>query len=158
VIGAARLLGLLGEHRKLLTGFALLVAAAAMWAAWQDAKAHRESLTRAGDAICAAAGAEFRPDDVARRDWGVACVRQVQALAAFRDETVSGSLQVALDAMERRQGKEAADAALAAALARRNQETLERMEAADAAVEGDRVDGAWTCAVNDLAGLRAPGC
>lgn len=145
-------------HRKLLTGLALLIAAAALWALWQTAERNRESLIGAADRICEASGAPFRPDGVARREWGLACLDEVRALRAFKAETVSGSLDVALEAMERRQGKEAADAALAAALARRNQETLERMEAADAAVEGDQVGGPWACAVNDLAGLRAPGC
>jgi hypothetical protein len=158
VTGVSDLLATIRLHRKLLTAAALLVAAAAMWAAWRDAERNRQSLILAADGMCAAAGSEFRPAGAARRDWGVACLDDVRALAAFKADTVAGSLQVALDAMERRQGKEAADAALAAAIARRNQETLERMEAADAAVEGDQVGGPWACAVNDLAGLRAPGC
>lgn len=151
-------LALLGRHRKLLTAFALLLATAAMWVAWREAERHRESLTAAADRICEASGVAFRPEGVTRRDWGLACLQKVRDLRGFKDETISGSLDVALDAMERQQGREAADAALAAAMARRNQETLERMEAADAAVEGDRVGGEWACAVNDLAGLRAPGC
>jgi len=153
----AAILATLKAGRKVLT-FAVVLIAAASWYVQAQLTAHRERdlLTRA-EKICAATAGTTpaEPFVVARRgDWGVACLDRVADLALFRAQTVEGSLSEAVSAMEAREGKQATDAALAAAMAARTNDTLKRMEAADAAVENDRVGPGWAAAVNDLGGLR----
>lgn len=148
------------NRRVVLLTLALAVAAA-FYVQWQAAEiqsqraaADRASLIGAADAICAALGSEFRPEGELRTGWGVACKAEALRLGRMEGDLAAGSLQVALDAMERQHGKEQADAALAAALSQRTAEAVEKMEAANAAVEGDRVGPGWAAAVNELGGLR----
>lgn len=155
----ATLLRLAWEGRK----FAILLivggVAAVFYVLWTQAQADRDGLVRWGDQTCEAAGAAFRPDGAKKRAWGAACLIEVRRLAKVEKDLNSATAADLIAALERREGKEAADAALAAAMSKRTADTLARMEAADAAVETDNKVGAgWACAVNDLGGLRAPGC
>lgn len=158
---AAALLGFFKANRRLVLLTLCLAVAAAFYVQWQAAEiqrqraaADRASLIGAADAICAAMGAEFRPDGALRSNWGMACLGEARRLGRMEGDLAAGSLEVALEAMERQHGKEQADAALAAALSQRTAAAVERMEAADAAVEGDRVGPGWAAAVNELGGLR----
>lgn len=155
------LLGFAKAHRKAFTLLLALAVAAAFYVQWQAAEiqrqraaADRASLIGAAEAICAAMGAEFRPEGELRTGWGTACLAEARRLGRMEGDLAAGSLETALAAMERQHGKEQADAALAAALSQRTAAAVERMEAANAAVEGDRVGPGWAAAVNDLGGLR----
>lgn len=158
---ATSLIAGIKSARTFLTLAVVLVAAATLYVWWQGAEtarlkalAERNDLWSRAVNICEAAGLPFSPTGTQRPDAGVACLQTVRELRAFRRETVTGSLDVALAAIERQRGKEAADAALALAYGQRASEALSRMEAADAAVEDDRVGGGWAAAVNELGGLR----
>lgn len=140
--------------RKLLTLLAVMGVAGGLYVWGERAARDRDSLTVWSDLACTAAGAEFRPEGVKKRQWGAACLAEIKRLAEVEAQVKQGSLDALLADLERREGKEAADAALAAVLSKRTVEAVERMEAADAAVEGDRVDGGWAAAVNELGGLR----
>lgn len=148
------LLALLKDYRKALTLLVVLVGAAAIYVWLEKAKDDRAQLLTAANRICDTAGEPFQPVGSKQSEWGQRCLGRVAALAAFHDQTRQSSLDAMLADLERREGKEAADAALAAAYARRANDALSRMEAADAAIENDRVAGGWAAAVNDLAGLR----
>lgn len=157
-MNAAAILGALHAGRKMLTLLAVLAVAASIYVWLQAAKADRAQLLAQAREICTAAGVPFQPDGAKQADWGKACQGRVTYLASFRAQTVEGSLTDALAAMEARDGKQATDAALAAAMSKRTATAVENMEAANAAVQGDVVGPGWACAVNELAGLRAPGC
>lgn len=151
--------------RKFWTLLAVIVAAGGFYVQWQFARdaatraaADRASLIAADDGICEAVNAPFRPAGVQRQAWGMACIVEARRLGRIEGDLARGSADALIAALDERMGKEAADAALAAAMSKRTAEAVARMEAADAAVEGDRVGGGWACAVNDLGGLRAPGC
>lgn len=159
------LLALLKAHRKATTLVLCLVVAAAFYVQWQSAElAKARAETNAGDLtarasnICEAVGVAFAPDKVKRGDWGVACLAEARRLGRIEGDLSQGSLDVALEAMERQAGKNQTDAALAAALSKRAALAAERMEAENAAVENDRVGAGFACALNDLAGVRGPGC
>ena len=158
---ASSLIAGIKSARTFLTLAVVLAAAATLYVWWQGAEtarlkalAERNDLWARAVNICEAAGMPFSPTGTQRGDAGVVCLQTVRELRAFRRETVTGSLDVALAAIERQRGKEAADAALALAYGQRASEALSRMEAADAAVEDDRVGGGWAAAVNELGGLR----
>lgn len=148
------LLLLFKSNRQFLTLLLVLASAAAIWWWLEQAKADRALLLAQAREICATAGEPFQPDGSKQKDWGYRCNGRVAALIAFREKTRGASLNALIEDLERREGKEAADAALAAAYARRANDALTRMEAADAAVKDDHVGGDWAAAVNDLAGLR----
>ncbi len=162
---AATLLAL-KEYRKVATVVVCAGVAAAFYVQWQTAKdagakaaADRASLIAAADGICLALNSEFRPQGVSREQWGMACLSEARRLGRIEGDLAKGDAEALIAALDERMGKEAADAALAAAMSKRTAETLARMEAADAAVQSDNKVGAgWACAVNDLGGLRAPGC
>lgn len=143
-------------HRALIALLLVAALAATAYAFWKKAEADRNSLIRAADNICAATGPDwpFRPEGVEKRQWGVTCLERVRHLARFERDTVAGSLDVALEHIERQQGREAADAALARIYSQRAALALENMEAADAAVQDDVVGPGWAAGVNDLGGLR----
>lgn len=124
----------------------------------ETAQRDAKSLASWSDLVCAEANSEFRNDELKKQQWGKQCHEAVQRLAKIETDLQAGSLEALLRDLERRDGKAAADAALAAALAKRAADAAERMEQADAAVESDRVDGSWACAVNGVGGLRAQGC
>jgi hypothetical protein len=143
--------------RKLLTLLLVLVAAATIYVQWQVAEHEKRDLKTRAERICAAtAGATPAVPFVngKRGDWGVACLDRVSQLALFRAQTVEGSLSEAIKDLDARNGKQSTDAALAAAYAARTNDTLKRMEEADAAIQNDRVGPGWAAAVNDLGGLR----
>lgn len=148
------LLALFQTYRKFLTLLLVLAGAAAAYFWMEKAKDDRALLLTQAREICASAGEPFQPEGSKQRDWGKRCNGRVAALVAFRDQVSSGSLDAMIADLERREGKEAADAALAAVYAKRATDALARMEATDAAVKDDRVGGGWAAAVNDLAGLR----
>lgn len=148
------LLLLFKSNRQFLTLLLVLASAAAIWWWLEQAKADRAQLLAQAREICATAGEPFQPDGARQEDWGRRCNGRVAALVAFREKTQAGSLDAMIADLERREGKEAADAALAAAYAKRANDALNRMEAADAAVQDDRVGGDWAAAVNDLARMR----
>lgn len=153
-MNAVALVGLLKANRKFLTLLIVMAAAAAAWFWLEKAKDDRTLLLNQAREICTAAGEPFQPAGVRQKDWGRACQARVAALVEYRSKVQTGSVEAMLADIERREGKEAADAALAAAYARRANDALTRMEAADAAVQDDHVGGDWAAAVNDLAGLR----
>lgn len=155
----------LKEYRKVATVLLCAGVAAAFYIQWQTAKdaaakasADRASLIAASDGLCLALKSEFRPVNVRREQWGMACLKEARRLGRIEGDLAQGSADALIAALDERMGKEAADAALAAAMSKRTADAVARMEAADAAVENDRVGAGWACAVNDLGGLRAPGC
>lgn len=155
------LIAWLRGHRKVLTLLAVLVVGAGFYVQWQTAEigrqraaADRASLIGAADATCAALGSQFRPVGVKREQWGMACLAEAGRLGRIEGDMAQGSLDVAIDAMERRNGKESTDAALAAQMSKRTAEAVQHMEAADAAVQNDRVGAGWAAAVNELGGLQ----
>ena len=155
----------LKEYRKVATVVVCAGVAAAFYIQWQMAKdagaraaADRASLIAAADGTCLALNSEFRPDGVRREQWGMACLNEARRLGRIEGDLAKGDAEALINALDERMGKEAADAALAAAMSKRTADAVARMEAADAAVENDRVGAGWACAVNDLGGLRAPGC
>lgn len=147
-------LALIMANRKFLTLLVVLAGAAAAYFWLEKAKDDRALLLTQAREICATAGEPFQPEGSKQKVWGKRCNGRVAALVAFRDQVRTGSLDAMIEDLERREGKEAADAALAAVYAKRATDALTRMEAADAAVKDDRVGGDWAAAVNDLAGLR----
>jgi len=147
---------LLKHGRKWLTLLAVLIAAATVYVWWQAAARDRDSLIAAADNICAASGASFRPEKVKPEAWGKACLAEVTRLRAFELGVANASAAELIEAMERRDGKAATDAALAAEFARRTNQHLLEMEKADAAVQGDRVGGDWAVGLNNLGRLRDP--
>lgn len=145
------------EGRRFIIMLVIAGAAASLGVWWWSARSDRDSLIRAADGICEASGAPFRAGGVAKRQWGVDCLKRVRAMRATEDAVQNASLAAAITAMEERAGKEAVDAALAAEMAKRAAGAAERMEKADAEVEGDRVGGGWAAGLNNLGGLRQPG-
>ena len=147
-------LTLFRTYRKFLTLLVVLAGAAAVYFWLEKAKDDRALLLTQAREICASAGEPFQPEGSRQKDWGKRCNRRVAELVDYQDKVQSGSQDAMLADLERREGKQAADAALAAVYAKRATDALTRMEAADAAVKDDHVGGDWAAAVNDLAGLR----
>lgn len=152
------------SNRKILTILLALAVAAAFYVQWQAAALDRsraataaEKLVRYSDAVCATLGvtppAQDAPAKV-RGDFAGRCQAEAGRLGRIEGDLSAGSLDVALAAMERQHGKQQADAALAAAMSKRTADAVEQMEAANAAVQDDRVGPGWAAAVNDLGGLR----
>lgn len=146
--------------RGYLTMLALAGAAAFLYAQFQEVRADRDALASWGEQVCAAAGSRLvavdppsEPEPMAR---GEACRAKVDALAAFRAQSATETTDELLAALDERLGKENVDAALARRAAERAQLAAEKMEAADAAVQGDRVGHAWFDALNQSGGLRPP--
>lgn len=157
-------LTLFRKHRKILTILLALAVAAAFYVQWQVAALERANnataaarLVAFSDRLCAALGvtppAQDAPAD-ARGDFAGRCQAEAGRLGQIEGDLAAGSLDVALAAMERQHGKQQADAALAAAMSKRTADAVEQMEAANAAVQDDRVGAGWAAAVNDLGGLR----
>lgn len=140
--------------RKLLTLLAVASAAGGLYVWGETARRDRDALIVWSDLTCTAAGSEFRPAAAKKRQWGVACLAEVKRLVDLEQALKTQNIVTLLADLERREGKEAADAALAAAMAQRTADAVARMEAADAAVQGDRVGSDWAAAVNELGGLR----
>ncbi|MBU1522122.1 MAG: hypothetical protein KJ728_11955 [Alphaproteobacteria bacterium] len=147
-------LALFRANRRFLTLLVLLIGAATVYFWLEKAKADRDLLLVQAREICATVNVPFQPEGSRQKDWGRLCNKRVAELVDYQDKVQSGSLDAMLADIERREGKQAADAALAAVYAKRATDALTRMEAADAAVQDDHVGGDWAAAVNDLAGLR----
>lgn len=152
------ILALLKSSRKFLTLLAVLVGLAAAYFWLEKAKDDRAQLLNQATLICAAAGEPFQPEGARQADWGRACLGRATALRAFYDQTQAGSLDALIDAFEAQQGRDQTDAALAAAMSKRTAQAVANMEAANAAVENDRIGAGFACALNDLGGLHGAGC
>lgn len=146
--------------RGYLTLMALAVSAAFLYAQFQEVRSDRDALASWGEAACAAAGSHLvtpenptQPEPMRR---GVACRAKIDALAAFKSQSATKTADELLAALDERLGKENVDAALARRAAERAQLAAAQMEAANAAVEGDRVGHAWFDALNRSGGLRSP--
>ena len=150
----AEILALLKAGRKFWTLILVAVMAAGCWYWMERAKADRAQLLADAREICEAAGAPYQPEGSKQRQWGDACLGRVRHLGQLDLELATANADALIAAMRERAGKETADAALAAAMSARTNETLKRMEAADAAIENDRVGPGWAAAVNELGGLR----
>lgn len=145
--------------RGYLTLMALAVAAAFLYARFQEVRTDRDALASWGEAVCASAGSHLVTPAPAKGKppaRGVACRASVDALAAFKAQAATKTADELLEALDERLGKENVDAALARRAAERAQLAAERMEAADAAVQGDHVGPSWFDALNQSGGLRAP--
>ena len=145
--------------RGYLTLMALAVAAAILYARFQEVRADRDALASWGEAVCAAAGSHLVTPAPAKGKAparGAACRASVDALAAFKTQAATQTTEELLAALDERLGKESVDAALARRAAERAQLAAERMEAADAAVQGDHVGRSWFDALNQSGGLRPP--
>lgn len=150
--------------RKVLTLLLALAVAAAFYIQWQaaaidraNARTNAARLLGYSDTVCAALGVVAPAEGAKKADrdgWAARCLSEAQRLGAIEGELATGSLDVVLDAMERQHSKEQVDAALAAAMSKRTADAVANMEAANAAIEDDRVGGGWAAAVNDLGGLR----
>lgn len=147
-------IALFRANRRFLTLLVLLIGAATVYFWLEKAKGDRALLLSQAREICATVNVPFQPEGSRQKDWGRLCNRRVAELVDYQDKVQSGSLDAMLADLERREGKQAADAALAAVYAKRATDALTRMEAADAAIKDDRVGGGWAAAVNELGGLR----
>lgn len=128
------------------------------------ARAVVQILTRWGDQTCEAVGEVFRPQDAKdpttlEKDpekWGGACRVRIRGLVRFEADTKAASAQAALEAIAEQERKMAADQAAARKARARLRLARRNMEAVDAQVQNDEVDGRWFAGLNDLAGLRPP--
>lgn len=154
----ARLIGLLVDGRQFIILLLVGGMAAFGYVHWRSAAADRDGLMHWADQTCEAAGRSFRPEGASMGNWGGACLSEVRRLAKVEEDLKQGSLDSLLQDLERREGKTATDAALAAVMAKRAADAAERMERVNGAVENDIVGGSWACAVNELGGLRSPDC
>lgn len=141
-------------HRLGTTLFVVMAVCGAFYIQWQRSATDRASLIAFGDTVCEAVNSPFRPDGVGRERWGQTCLIEARRAGRMESDLNAGTAEALLQGLDERMGKEAADALLAAAYAKRAADTASRLENANAAVEGDRATGAWAGAVNDAAGLR----
>lgn len=148
-------------HRLGTTLILALLVGGAFYAQWQlnataraRAERDRASLISAADGICEAINSPFRPVGVKREQWGLTCISEARRVGRIESDLNAGTAEALLQGLDARMGKEAADALLAAAYAKRAAEAAEGLEKADDAIEGDVATGAWAGAVNDAAGLR----
>jgi hypothetical protein len=149
---ANALLALFAGSRSWLLLLAVASAGAALYAWGAQGRADRDRLLAWGDTVCAAAGAELRPDTGKR---GAACALAIADLARFRRDTNEQTTKLLLDDARERSTKMAADALSARRSADAALAAKQQMEAADARIgEDDRVGGEWLAAFNRLAGLR----
>lgn len=148
-------------HRLGTTLVLIMAVCGAFYVQWQvnatgraKAEADRKSLISAADGICEAIHSPFRPVGVKREQWGLSCLTEARRVGKLESDLNAGTAEALLQGLDERMGKEAADALLAAAYAKRAAEAAEGLEKADDAIEGDVATGAWAGAVNDAAGLR----
>lgn len=132
----------------------VLVAGAALYVWMEAAKADRAQLLADATSICAALGRPYQPAGSKQAQWGDDCLTEAMRLGGIEKALAEGNADVLAQAMERQIGKQNTDAALAAVMSQRTAAAVEQMEAANAAVEGDRVGPGWAAAVNELGGLR----
>lgn len=158
------LLGLAKANRKMLTILLALAVGSAFYVQWQFAalSASRAATAHAkllgySDAVCGSLGVPLPAPDAdaeTRGAFAAACQAEAGRLGAIEGDLATGSLDTVLDAMARQHGKEQVDAALAAAMSKRTADAVAQMEAANAAIEDDRVGSGWAAAVNELGGVR----
>lgn len=148
-------------HRLGTTLFLIMAVCGAFYVQWQlsataaaRAAADRASLIAFGDMVCEAINAPFRPEGVKRPMWGAACLIEARRVGALESDLNAGTAEALLQGLDQRMGKEATDALLAAAYAKRAADAADRLENANAAVQDDVATGAWAGAINDRAGLR----
>ena len=157
----AALFAWLRLHRLGTTLVLIMAVCGAFYVQWQvnataraKAELDRTNLIAAADSICEAIHSPFRPEGVKRQHWGGGCLIEARRVGRMESDLNAGTAEALLQGLDERMGKEAADALLAAAYAKRAADTASRLENANAAVEGDTATGAWAGAVNDAAGLR----
>lgn len=148
-------------HRLGTTLFVVMAVCGAFYVQWQlnaaeraRAELDRATLISAADRICEAVNVPFRPEGVRPAEWGTACLIEARRVGRIESDLNAGTADALLQGLDARMGKEAADALLAAAYAKRAAEAVEDLEKANAAIEGDVATGAWAGAINDAAGLR----
>lgn len=120
----------------------------------RDMTADRNAVVTWADKACLASGSSFAAPKA--KDRGAACLKAIQALQAFKVDALASSNSALLDHVNDQAAKQSTDATAARRAAERTLAATQRMEKADAAVEGDRVGGDWAGSFNDLAGLRPP--
>lgn len=86
-------------------------------------------LISAADGLCLAPNSQFRPDGVRRDLWGMAGLNEARRLGRIEGDLAKGDAEALINALDERMGKEAADAALAAAMSKRTADAVARMEA-----------------------------
>lgn len=148
-------------HRLGTTLIVALLVGSAFYVQWQlaataaaRAAADRANLISRADQICEAIHAPFRPEGGKPAAWGAACLTEARRVGRIESDLNAGTADALLQGLDARMGKEAADALLAAAYAKRAAEAVEDLEKANAAIEGDVATGSWAGAINDAAGLR----
>ncbi len=158
---------------RLDRGWLLLViggmVAAWIYVQWSEIQRERDQLVQWAEVTCAAAGTPFAASTEQRVDTdgrqrtvtfatGQRCRTAVTTAVAFRTDTERTTAAMLAAAMRDRDAKTQTDATAARAAAEAARAATERMEIADAkAAPTNRVDGDWFAALNDVAGLRAPG-
>lgn len=142
-------------ERQFLTLVGVSIAAAALFA-WGAAGHHqRDRLQAWATTRCAAAGEAYAPATPKSKP-GQACATRIDQLAKFERGTNSQTAGVLLGALSDQTRKSNIDAAKARTAAEAAAAASKRMEAVNAAVQGDQVGGAWFGALNRSAGLRPP--
>lgn len=144
-------------ERQFLTLVAVAAAAAGAFAWGSAGYRQRDELQAWADTRCAAAGAAYAPPVKGKIKPGQACADRVDQLAAFERDTNRETANLLLGGLDDRNRKTNSDAAKARTAAEAAAAATHRMEAANAAVEGDHVGGDWFGALNQSAGLRPPG-
>jgi len=150
------------QARGYITLLAVAAAAAGLYAWGAIGHAEAGKLERQAELLCSAAGSQFvaapaKPGAKPKKgDRGKACLAEIRELAAFKRDTTDATNGVLAGAVAEQAAKARKDAARAAQDTAATRAAVERMEIENAAVEGDRVSGAWFGALNDLAGLRDP--
>lgn len=146
-----------------LTGTTIVLLAAIFWLGTlkkgverdlADMTKDRDAVVSWADKACLAAGSSFPAPKA--KDRGSACLAAIQELQRFKLDALSKSNTALLEHVEEQAAKQSTDATAARRAAERTLAATQRMEKADAAVEGDRVGGDWAGSFNDLAGLPAP--
>jgi hypothetical protein len=141
-------------NRETIIIYALIGAAAALYAWGATASADRNALTAWANTTCAAAGAEFAPKNAER---GEACTSHVLALAKLDREHAEASAKVLAEAMDKQQRLTNADLTAARKQMEAAAAAVKQMEQENAKIDKtDRVGGDWFVALNRLGGLREP--
>ncbi|HEX8402224.1 MAG TPA: hypothetical protein VF628_11035 [Allosphingosinicella sp.] len=151
-----RLIGAVTGARSYIT--LLLVAGACAWfyVQFEQVKRDRDHLLQTAELACVAAGSSLAPAPRKRR--GELCIERVRILAAIERDTASASAAAMSEALATHERKTAIDADAARRSAEAARAAANKMEKQNAQVGGDdRVGAAWFDALNDVAGLRAPG-
>lgn len=161
-------LSLLSRSREWLVFLAVAAAAAWLYVRYETVRVDRDALMAWARESCAGSGEPFAPSLRDARSAfgrptkvlvarGARCGARIVNLAAFERHASIESARILTDAMTARDARIDGDAALARAAAEGARASNERMEKANAQIEGDRTGPDWFDALNDLAGLRGSG-